>query len=67
MNIGLMRRLVPPYVLIVGKEDNQFNIYDPKDNYEVVYSSSTYSDIVHWLHEDEYIRISKAAQWDIAA
>ncbi len=57
----------PPYVLIVGKEGEQFHVYDPKDNYEIIYSSLTYSDIVHWLHEDDYIRVSKAAQWDVAA
>ena len=57
----------PPYVLIVGNEDKQFKVYDPKENYEVAYSSPTYSDVVHWLHEDEYVRVSKAAQWDVAA
>jgi hypothetical protein len=38
--------LSPPYILLL--------LYDPAENYKVVFSSATYDEAQIWLLEDEY-------------
>jgi hypothetical protein len=48
----------PPYVLILLADDmGNSCIYDPAQNYEVVFSSTTYQEAKLWLLEDEYERV----------
>ncbi|MBD2777135.1 hypothetical protein [Iningainema tapete] len=48
----------PPYVLILLSDaDGRICIYDPTQNYQVVFSSDTYEEAKLWLLEDEYERV----------
>jgi hypothetical protein len=48
----------PPYVLILLSDDSGYSqVYDPAQNYQVVFSSSTYEEAKLWLLEDEYERV----------
>ncbi|NJL40971.1 MAG: hypothetical protein HC840_19395 [Leptolyngbyaceae cyanobacterium RM2_2_4] len=49
---------VPPYVLILLCDDRgSCCIYDPAQNYQVVFESSSYSEAKLWLLEDKYERV----------
>ncbi len=48
----------PPYVLILLSDtDGRSCIYDPTQNYQIVFSSDTYEEAKLWLLEDEYERV----------
>ncbi|NCJ05090.1 hypothetical protein GS597_00865 [Synechococcales cyanobacterium C] len=47
--------LSPPYILLLlGDPTGSCHVYDPAENYKVVFSSATYDEIQAWLLEDEY-------------
>ena len=49
---------LPPYVLILLSDtDGRSCIYDPTQNYQIVFSSDTYEEAKLWLLEDEYERV----------
>lgn len=48
----------PPYVLILLSDtDSRICIYDPTQNYQIVFSSGNYEQAKLWLLEDEYQRV----------
>lgn len=48
----------PPYVLLLlCDEQGNCIIYDPAQNYQVVFTGSSYQDAKLWLLEDEYERV----------
>lgn len=50
----------PPYVLILLSHDSgETKIYDPAENYSVIFASSTYEESKLWLLEDEYERVER--------
>ena len=49
----------PPYTMILlSDRTGNTGIYDPAQNYQVVFSSVTYEDARLWLLEDEYERVN---------
>jgi hypothetical protein len=47
--------LSPPYILLLlGDPAGSCRVYDPAENYKVVFSSATYDEAQIWLLEDEY-------------
>jgi hypothetical protein len=47
--------LVPTWILIVVPDENEGCIvYDPQENYKVVYRGKDYESTFMWLREDEY-------------
>lgn len=47
--------LFPPYILLLlGDPVGNCRVYDPSENYKVVFSSATYDEAQTWLLEDEY-------------
>jgi hypothetical protein len=58
----------PPYVLILlGDSSGKSCIYDPTQNYQVVFSSDTYEEAKFWLLEDEYERVEGRLPVSVAA
>jgi len=50
----------PPYVLILlGHDSGATQIYDPAEQYQVIFSGSTYEEAKLWLLEDEYERVEQ--------
>ncbi|CCQ52523.1 hypothetical protein WH8501_12665 [Crocosphaera watsonii WH 8501] len=49
---------IPPYILVLlGDEQDNFAIYDPKENYQLIYACSSYEEAKLWFLEDEYERV----------
>ncbi len=49
---------VPPYVLmLLGDDKNNFCIFDPTEDYKIVFACSSYEEARLWLLEDEYERV----------
>ncbi|MGK7884676.1 MAG: hypothetical protein AB4057_08640 [Crocosphaera sp.] len=49
---------IPPYLLLLlGDDQGNFAIYDPKENYQLVFACSSYEEAKIWLLEDEYERV----------
>lgn len=49
---------VPPYVLILlGDSEGKCCVFDPTQNYKIIFSSSSYQEAKLWLLEDEYERV----------
>ncbi|WP_448574014.1 hypothetical protein [Trichothermofontia sp.] len=47
--------LSPPYILLLlGDPTGSCRVYDPAENYKVVFRSATYDEAQTWLLEDEY-------------
>ena len=47
--------LSPPYILLLlGDSAGSCRVYDPAENYKIVFSSATYGEAQTWLLEDEY-------------
>lgn len=47
--------LSPPYILLLlGDLAGSCHVYDPAENYKVVFSGATYDEAQTWLLEDEY-------------
>jgi hypothetical protein len=47
--------LSPPYLLLLlSDRDGKCRVYDPTQNYRIVFSSNTYQEAEFWLLEDEY-------------
>lgn len=46
--------LFPPYTLLLLGDPTGCRVYDPAENYKVVFSSTTYNEAQTWLLEDEY-------------
>jgi hypothetical protein len=48
----------PPYVLILLSDSSGKScVYDPNQNYQLVFKSDTYQEAKLWLLEDEYERV----------
>ncbi len=48
----------PPYVLILLSDSSGKScVYDPNQNYQLVFKSDTYEEAKLWLLEDEYERV----------
>lgn len=48
----------PPYILILLSDSSgNSSIYDPNQNYQLVFKSNTYEEAKLWLLEDEYERV----------
>jgi hypothetical protein len=45
---------IPYVLLLIAEEAGGFKIYDPKENYSVIFSSDSYEDAKNFLMEDEY-------------
>ena len=57
----------PPYVLILlGDNSGNSSIYDPAQNYQIVFASSSYEEAKLWLLEDEYERVERRLQMEAA-
>jgi len=55
MEVWVDPMLSPPYVLLLlGDPAGSCHVYDPAENYKVVFSSETYDEAQNWLLEDEY-------------
>ena len=55
MEVWVDPMLSPPYVLLLlGDPTGSCHVYDPAENYKVVFSSETYDEAQNWLLEDEY-------------
>ena len=49
---------IPPYILVLlGDEQDNFAIDDPKENYQLIYACSSYEEAKLWFLEDEYERV----------
>lgn len=49
---------IPPYVLmLLGDDRGNYCIFDPAENYKIVFASSSYEEARLWLLEDEYERV----------
>ena len=49
---------VPPYVLmLLGDDKNNFCIFDPTEDYKIVFACYSYEEARFWLLEDEYERV----------
>ncbi|NER05859.1 MAG: hypothetical protein F6K17_26340 [Okeania sp. SIO3C4] len=47
--------LSPPYILLLlSARDGRCRIYDPAEDYRVIFESDNYDDAQFWLLEDEY-------------
>ncbi|MBW4417962.1 MAG: hypothetical protein KME13_01890 [Myxacorys californica WJT36-NPBG1] len=47
--------LSPPYILLLlGDESGRCRVFDPAQNYAMIFDSSSYDEAQHWLLEDEY-------------
>ena len=47
--------LTPPYILLLlGNSSGNCSVYDPAENYKIIFTSSSYNDAQNWLLEDEY-------------
>lgn len=47
--------LSPPYILLLlSAPTGSCHVYDPSDNYKLVFSGATYDEAQTWLLEDEY-------------
>ncbi len=47
--------LTPPYILLLlGDSSGCCCVYDPAENYKVVFTGATYNETETWLLEDEY-------------
>lgn len=55
-----------PYILVVvGEPEKQvFTVFDPKEDYQVVFKASDYEIVKNWLLEDEYTRVLGRMQRD---
>lgn len=58
----------PPYVLIlVGNSCGSSCIYDPNQNYQLVFNSDTYEEAKLWLLEDEYEQVQGRLLAEVSA
>jgi hypothetical protein len=48
---------IPYVLLLVADEAGEYKIYDPKENYTVVFASRSYDEAKVFLTEDEYEQI----------
>ncbi len=47
--------LTPPYILLLlGDASGNCRVYDPAENYKIIFTSASYNDAQNWLLEDEY-------------
>jgi len=45
----------PPYILmLLGDSSGSCRLYDPAENYKVIFAAATYDEAQIWLLEDEY-------------
>ncbi len=50
----------PPYVLVLlSHESGKTQIYDPAEQYQVIFAGATYEEAKLWLLEDEYERVEQ--------
>ncbi|NMG10658.1 MULTISPECIES: hypothetical protein [Brasilonema] len=58
----------PPYVLILLSDSSGKScIYDPSQNYQLVFNSNTYLEAKLWLLEDEYERVEGRLRASVSA
>jgi hypothetical protein len=48
---------IPYVLLLISDEAGRYKIYDPKECYAVIFSSSSYEDAKNFLMEDEYEQV----------
>jgi hypothetical protein len=48
---------IPYVLLLIAEETGGFKVYDPKENYAVIFSSDSYEDAKNFLMEDEYEQV----------
>jgi hypothetical protein len=49
---------IPPYVLmLLGDDQQNYCIFDPTQNYKIIFACSSYQEAKTWLLEDEYERV----------
>lgn len=50
--------IFPPRILmLIGDNSGKFQIYDPAQQYQSIFSSNNYDEVNSWLLEDEYERV----------
>ena len=58
----------PPYVLILlADEVGNCSVYDPSQNYQIIFSSTDYHEAKLWLLEDEYERVEGQLKMEAVA
>ena len=58
----------PPYVLILLSDSSGKScVYDPNQNYQLVFKSDTYQEAKLWLLEDEYERVEGRLSASVSA
>ncbi|MEH2252313.1 hypothetical protein [Nostoc sp.] len=58
----------PPYVLILLSDSSAKScVYDPNQNYQLVFSGESYEEAKLWLLEDEYERVEGRLPASVAA
>lgn len=48
---------IPYLLMLIGDDAGNYKVYDPKENYKVIYSSHDYEDVKLFLLEDEYEQV----------
>jgi hypothetical protein len=48
---------IPYVLLLIADEAGEYKIYDPKENYTVIFASSSYEEVKNFLVEDEYEQV----------
>jgi len=48
---------IPYVLLLIADEAEEYKIYDPKENYTVIFASSSYDEVKNFLVEDEYEQV----------
>ncbi|MFB2937941.1 hypothetical protein ACE1B6_22050 [Aerosakkonemataceae cyanobacterium BLCC-F154] len=48
---------IPYLLMLVGDIAGNYKVYDPKENYKVIYSSRDYEEVKLFLLEDEYEQV----------
>jgi hypothetical protein len=48
---------IPYVLLLIADEAGEYKVYDPKEGYAVIFSSSSYDDAKNFLMEDEYEQV----------
>jgi hypothetical protein len=48
---------IPYVLLLIADEVGAYKIYDPKENYAVIFASHSYDEVKSFLMEDEYEQV----------
>ena len=47
----------PGILMLVLRDSGEYQVIDPAENYNVIFTSSSYQEAMLWLEEDEYVQI----------